>query len=50
MLHRIDGPAIISDYAKEYFKNGVRHNLGGPAVIYTDGRIEKWSYGIRVDE
>jgi len=33
-LHRLDGPAlIIGRYREEYWVNGERHNLEGPAVI-----------------
>ena len=45
-LHRDDGPAIIRDRRKEYYKNGERHREDGPAVIYTSGKKEYWKHGI----
>lgn len=41
-LHSEDGPALISsDNTKYYYKDGLKHNSTGPAVIHENGS-EEW--------
>ena len=41
IVHREDGPAIISDQGLEVWcNNGDYHRLDGPAVIYPSGHME----------
>ena len=35
------------DGTKTYRNNGRLHRLDGPAVIYADGEVEWWAWGIR---
>lgn len=48
-LHRLDGPAAIeAGFSECWFKDGVRHRVGGPAVIYSNGEKEYWVEGKRI--
>ena len=48
--HRLDGPAIEWVYgAKEYFKNGIRHRIGGPAYENKDDK-QFWFEGKQYSE
>ena len=43
ILHRVNGPAIVDHEDKDYFQNGKRHRLDGPAIELWDGR-KFWYY------
>ena len=46
LLHRLDGPAIISpDRAEYWYKDGKLHREGGPAVILSNGYKEWYKEG-----
>jgi hypothetical protein len=48
--HRLDGPAIEWMYgANEYFKNGIRHRIGGPAYENKDEK-QFWFEGKQYSE
>ena len=48
--HRLDGPAIEWCYGgKEFFKNGIRHRIGGPAYEYKE-EIQFWFDGKQYNE
>jgi hypothetical protein len=40
---------IHSNGREEYYQNGKRHRIDGPAVIYSDGRTEYWINDKRQD-
>jgi len=43
-----DSPAVeYKSGAKEYYKKGRRHRIGGPAIIYSSGLEEWWENGLR---
>ena len=49
VLHRLDGPAAIeAGFSECWFKNGVRHREGGPAVTLATGETEWWIEGVRI--
>lgn len=35
---------------RTYYKNGIVHNETGPAVVYSDGKVEYWLDGKQVDK
>lgn len=37
LLHREDGPALITTQSKQWFKEGKRHREDGPAIEYANG-------------
>ena len=39
-LHRLDGPAYVTEAGSWWFINGNRHRLDGPAIEWADG--DKW--------
>jgi hypothetical protein len=39
-LHRLNGPAVISEKRQIWWKHGKRHRLDGPAII--DGDYQRW--------
>lgn len=43
--HREDGPAYISNACKKWYRNGLLHRVGLPAVEYTNGHKEWWENG-----
>lgn len=46
LLHRNDGgPAVLTPDSIEYWQNGVRHAVGRPAIVYSNGIMEFWRYG-----
>jgi len=48
--HRLDGPAIEWNFgAKEFFKNGIRHRIGGAAYEYKDEK-QYWFEGKQYNE
>lgn len=47
-LHRVDGPAIISDERVEWFVDGRRHRDEGPAVATKNGTILYYWRGVMV--
>lgn len=50
ILHREDGPAFISDYAKSWRYNNMLHRLDGPAVEYSNGFKEWFVQGNRLSD
>jgi hypothetical protein len=43
VLHREDGPAVVGyNGKKEWWVNGKRHRLDGPAVIKDFGTYKEW--------
>ena len=48
-LHRLDGPAYISEYLKAWWKNGERHRTDGPAKMWTIGTEEWYINGVEVE-
>jgi len=47
-LHRVDGPAIITNYGGvEYWVNGHLHRDDGPAVDHCDGYLLWFNNGVR---
>ena len=43
ILHRLDGPAIEGDFGyTEWYKDGERHNLKGPAYTDVNGQVKEW--------
>jgi hypothetical protein len=53
-LHRVDGPAVYelnNEHYYEWFLNGRRHRVGGPALVQDDGNdvwTEEWFiHGVR---
>ena len=59
-IHRVDGPAIISQLGEMWMINGIFHRLCGPAIIsgdykayYIDGvrlEFDDWNNHIKVVE
>jgi hypothetical protein len=48
LLHRLDGPAVLSENGKFWYQNGQRHREGGlPAVERACGDKEWWLNGQR---
>lgn len=46
LLHRNDGgPAVTTPDSIEYWQNGMRHAIGKPAVVHSNGVMEFWRYG-----
>ena len=45
MLHRTDGPAMISNTNQKWYFNNKVHRADGPAVIHNNGRVEWWWRG-----
>jgi hypothetical protein len=45
--HREDGPAVITEYVKEWWYNDKLHRHIGPAVEYADGDREWYFNGLR---
>lgn len=41
-LHRLAGPAVVSEVDEAWFVNGVRHRVGGPA--WTDQYCRRWYF------
>jgi hypothetical protein len=48
-LHRIDGPAIDVSLYKEWWQNGLRHRLNGPAYENIYGEKQWYYEGKRID-
>ena len=51
IMHNEDGPARIlnagsSPWAREWWVNGKRHRMDGPAVIWQSGNKEYWVNGV----
>lgn len=53
-LHRADGPAVHwagdgsnKTIVDEWWFQGRRHRLAGPAVLYDNGNVEWWHWGKR---
>jgi hypothetical protein len=48
-LHRVDGPAVISESREVWYLNGEIHRENGPAVLdsYFVGYEEWFKYGVR---
>jgi hypothetical protein len=42
LLHREDGPALISRYTKRWYINGRLHREDGPAVYHPHEEYEEW--------
>jgi hypothetical protein len=36
-------------HREEWWQNGQRHRVDGPAIIRADGREEWWEYDVRID-
>lgn len=50
LLHREDGPALyIRDFAKKWYLNNLLHRQDGPAVAWSDGTVEYWMLGQKVE-
>ena len=50
-LHREDGPALIyADGSTEWYYDGLRHCLTGPACFYSYGYKAFWIFGKQVTE
>lgn len=41
-LHREDGPALTRGQREEWYWNGIRHRVGGPAVKDPSQGVEMW--------
>lgn len=52
--HRDEGPAVLitlDNYVRaEWWKNGGLHRCNKPAVIDSDGTVEYWEDGVRVNK
>ena len=46
-LHNEYGPALISEYGKKWYLNGLLHRIDGPAVEWVSGTIEWYQHGAR---
>lgn len=45
-LHRVHGPAVINCVGTEYWCcYGIKHRIGGPAVMWRNGNKEWWENG-----
>ena len=49
-LHCAFGPAIVDELANEYWLNGQRHRVDGPAVEYAEDAQEYWVHGVQLSE
>ena len=49
MLHRNNGPAMITSLGKIWYLFDLMHREDGPAVEFPDGGKQYWFDGIRVD-
>ena len=50
-LHREGGPAIEhKSGANGWYQNGLRHRTDGPAIIWANGKMERWINGVRLTE
>ena len=51
ITHREDGPAYTSldDYYRAYYKNGLRHREDGPAIVFRDGSVLYYVYGVQMN-
>jgi hypothetical protein len=47
--HRLNGPAVINNFAQTWCKNGKLHRLNGPAIIIADYQ-EWWIEGLKYTE
>jgi hypothetical protein len=46
-LHRLDGPAFISEDGNKYWRqNGLSHRVDGPAIEYADGSSAWYQNGL----
>lgn len=43
-FHCVGGPAFVNDSTHTFMVEGIRHNIGGPAVIRTKQLHEVWFY------
>lgn len=43
--HRENGPQYISDICKKWYRNGLLHRVGLPAIEYVGGHMEWWENG-----
>jgi len=50
ILHRVDGPALISNQDKFWYCNGKLHRMSGPAVEYKDGTLYWYIDGLRISK
>ncbi len=41
-LSRIEGPAVVTRWRKEWYQNHKLHRVGGPAVERVTGRYNQW--------
>jgi hypothetical protein len=49
LLHREDGPSVITNFSEEWWKNGKLHRHNGPAIFINKSdyiRAEWWINGI----
>ena len=46
ILHRENGPAVITDEYEEWWCNGRVHREDGPAIVYKNGGEEWYKYGL----
>jgi hypothetical protein len=44
-LHNLKGPARVNKSAEMWFKNGMKHRKGAPAVKWSNGSEEWWHNG-----
>lgn len=45
LLHRVNGPAVKTKHEVEFWRHGLRHRTGAPAVIRSNGEMEFWDRG-----
>lgn len=48
LLHRQNGPAVITSHEVEYWRHGLLHRTGGPAILRSNGEEEYWDKGVHI--
>lgn len=48
LLHRQNGPAVVTPHEVEYWRHGLLHRNGGPAIMRSNGEEEYWDKGEHV--
>ena len=46
-LHNEYGPALIDEYGKKWYLNGLLHRIDGPAIEWVSGTMEWYQHGAR---